>query len=113
MKKFKKRIKRALAGLLKDELLDYIGYERNRFDFMNEKVIVERIEFDTLVYNQVIDLNSLSRHHEFEEVLHQAKRKMFEAIEPCIHIETKKILSPEFSYAKEITMILRVQKPKL
>lgn len=109
----KKRIKRALASFLKDELLEFIGYEKTiPINSISETYVVEHIEFETIQLQEVVDLNAIQYPMEFEDIMERIKESFFEKVVEAIHVDTKELTHGHFSNAKSIRMTLRVQKPK-
>ena len=105
MKKIKKKIKRALAAFLREELLEFIGY-----DFSHQPHYVHQLgEFNTMQFRIEIPLNL--NPIEQENHIDMAKRKLFESIEPCIQISSLPLTTPQYRYRRYIEMTLRVQKP--
>ncbi len=108
-----KRIKRALAGFLKDELLEFIEYDRNLYPIhADTPFMIQDIEFDTIISEKVIDM-SYFEEGTYEINLDRCKKELLREAEKCIHVETYNLTSPEFSHARSIRLILRIQKPKL
>ena len=113
--KFKNRIKRALAGFLRDELLEFIGYDRNLYpSHSGPPFMIQTIEFDTIISEKVININRghMGFDDNYEKDLEHCKRELLHQAEKCIHVETYELTSPEFSHARSIRLILRIQKPK-
>lgn len=112
MKKLKKRIKRALANMLRDELLELIGY--NPYPSFPQ-VVDTRGDYGVVKLEVDFDLhNPPSFHtepHDYERMLESARKKLFKSLEPCIKVETRDLVSPEFYNRRRIRMSLCIKNP--
>lgn len=102
-----------MASFLKDELLEFIGYDlRSHATMLNQPYIHNTIEFDTLTWEQQIDLSRINHPGEYERMLDEIKREFSEEVMKSIHVEAKDLTSREFRFNRIIRFTLRVQKPK-
>jgi hypothetical protein len=112
MKNIKKRFKRALANFLRDELLEIIGYDPYpklpHIVHTHRDFGVIKSEFDFDIHTAP---SFMSEPRQYEEMLDLAKKKMFKAIEPCIEVEAKNLVSPEFYNRRKIRLSLMVKNP--
>lgn len=105
-----KRIKRALAGFLRDELLEYIGYKHNwasRHEVMVAQVPFEVLRMErTIPVNFMYDMPTVS----FEQLLDQAKKEFAREVMENIKVDTRELTSDRFFNQRSITLSLMVQK---
>ena len=114
MTKFKKRIKRSLASFLKEELLEFIGYDdRKRIYSPESNIRVNQVEFETLCCEARLEVHSgrfMDERVQYEENLKKIKQDFMDQIMDHIHVESIELTNPQFSYQRVVRMILRVQK---
>lgn len=116
-----KRVKRALAGFLKDELLDYVSVNAQlKTPFLAEPVVVlDNTEFETIVMEQLIDINPGSTPSGMNDPLYldrrieQAKHQFAQEVVEHIHVEAQDLTKQGMWGKKHIRLVLRVQKKKL
>ena len=120
MKKLKIRIKRALAAFLKDELLDYIGYNHKIPQMsLGDRFHIDSHEFETVVMEEIIDIDS-GRNPNFlhgdpmqmEEHIEKCKQKFAAEVVKNIYVDAQNLTSREHFMQRSVRFILRVQKPK-
>jgi len=120
MKKLKLRIKRTLAAFLKDELLDYIGYNHKIPQMsLGDRFHVDDLEFETVVMEEIIDID-YGRNPNFlhgdpmqmEEHIEKCKRRFADKVVNSIHVDAQNLASREHFRQRSVRFILRVQKPK-
>jgi len=120
MKKLKQKIKRALAGFLRDELLEYIGYNHKiPFMSLNDRFMVNELPFETMIMEVEVPLfenigtdlafESCMR---FESAIENAKKKFANQIMDHIHVETNNLTSHEQYMRRSVRFVLRVQGKK-
>lgn len=114
MTKLKKRIKRSLASFLKDELLEFIGYDdRKRIYSPEPSFRVNQVDFETLCCEARLEINSgrfMDERVRYEENLKRIKEDFMDQIMDHIHVESFELTNPQFSYQRVVRMTLRVQK---
>lgn len=120
MKKIKKRIKRALAGFLRDELLDYIGYNHKIPQMsLGDRFQVESYDFETIVMEQIIEIDN-NRNSNFlagdpmqmEDNIEKCKREFANEVVKHIYVDAQNLTSREHFMQRSVRFVLRVQKIK-
>lgn len=118
MKKLKQKIKRALAGFLKDELLDYIGYNHKiPLMSLNDRFVIDQIPFETLVMELEIPIeadfrNRLNPNDSLEHLIISAKEKFARQVMEHIHVEAQNLTSNDYYMRRSVKFMLRVQKKR-
>lgn len=115
MKKLKQRIKRALAGFLKDELLDYIGYKEDRPQMITKENVFFRMEAELMRMDFSIDIHDVKHFDQqraYEEAIDSAKKKMFDEVYKNIIVDSRNMTSPEYAWRREISLALYIGKIK-
>jgi hypothetical protein len=119
MKNLKQKIKRALAGFLRDELLEYIGYNHKiPFMSLNDRFIVNELPFETMVMEVQVPLfdersyNPIESQQMFEKQIEDAKRKFASQMMDHIHVDARDLTSREHYMRRSIKLVLRVQGKK-
>lgn len=113
--KLKTRIKRALAGLLREELLEYIGYNHNiPYMSLNDRFQVETLPFETFVMESEINLSNQSRigydqAHYIEKQINDCKEKFARKVMEHIHVDTQNLTDHEHYMRRSVKLTLRVQ----
>jgi len=108
MKKLKKRIKRALAAFLKDELLEIVkySYPHPSFPVSNEVHLhpeTFRIEYKITVTDE----------SEFEYALQQAKDKIAQhIIQDHLVVDTRELMDPQYAYCRSVEISVNLMKPR-
>jgi hypothetical protein len=115
----KKRIKRCLAAFLKDELLEFVGYERNHGPMsINNNYKVEHVPFETIVMEQMISLNEPgpnnydSNRLTLERQIQRCKEVFSNKVMEHIHVDAQTLINHEDFYARSVKLTLRVQHKK-
>jgi len=113
-----KRIKRALAAFLRDELLEYIGYNHNiPYMTLDKRFEIEEIPFDTVVMETILPLEIEKMAFEqnptlFEKYIEDCKKDFARKVMDHIHVDARN-LTTDFDYMqRSVRFILRVQKKK-
>lgn len=116
MKKLKQKIKRALAGFLRDELLEYIGYNHKiPFMSLNDRFMVNELPFETMVMELQVPLydersyTSMESQSIFERQIEDAKRKFASQMMDHIHVDARDLTSRDNYMVRSIKLVLRVQ----
>lgn len=113
-KKIKIKIKRGLAGFLKEELLEFIGYDHTfRFQSLNDRFCIDKVEFETVFLEQRIGLfdgRGMDDQVEFERHIEKIKESFCREIMDHIHVDVDNLTNPEFAFQRSITLKLRIQK---
>lgn len=117
MKNLKQKFKRALAGFLKEELLDYIGYNHKiPFMSLNDRFMVNELPFETMVMEFDVSLFenigtdlAFESSMRFEKAIEDAKKKFSNQIMDHIHVETRELTNHQFFGRRSIKLVLRVQ----
>lgn len=113
--KLKKRIKKALAGFLMEELLEWIGYHHNRPLSSNVPFQIENVPFETVRMEKVIDLTGLNNDyasHLLREQIDHAKKVFAEKVMDNIVVDTRNLINPEYRNVTSVTLSLTVQKKR-
>ena len=112
MKKIKTRIKRALAAFLREELLEYIGYN-HRIPFMStrERFNVENLPFETVVMECEIPIspNNEDDRFELERSIQSAKEAFTRRVIEHIHVDAQNLTSSKHFMRRSVRLVLRVQ----
>lgn len=108
MKKLKKKIKQFLALWLKDELLDYLNYKDHGAMCFSpqERLVISYREIEKI--QSVLTLGD--RNCDLEYEIYHAKKRMSEEIMEKIEVETKELLSCDFSGCRRIYLTLYIAK---
>lgn len=116
--KIKKRIKRVLAACLRDELLEYIGYN-HKIPFMSleQRFCVENVQFETKVMETIIPIEiekAIYDHNPtlLEEKIQKCKEDFSRQIVDHIHVDAQDLLDPNFFRQRSVKFTLRVQSKK-
>lgn len=111
MKKLKLRFKRALAAFLRDELLEYIGYnERSGYNI--EPIRVNHVDFEVVQLEGVINCFDLeSRRVHLEAEIEHIKHKFTKEVMRHIEVDAQDLVYPHiYPGAKKITLRLMIKK---
>ncbi|NJB83638.1 hypothetical protein [Wenyingzhuangia aestuarii] len=118
MKKIKKRIKRALAAFLREELMEYIGYN-HRIPYMslNDRFKVDNLKFETVVMEQDISIDIDNRELQrdplrLERQIEDCKRQFADEVLKHIHVDTQNLTNRERYMRRSVRFVLRVQAIK-
>lgn len=108
------RIKKALAGFLRDELLEYIGYNHNLpFMPLETRYQVENIPFETVVMERVISLDTIERDpYVYEQEVENMRKQFANNLLDHIHVDTHNLVTREDFGQRSIRCVLRVQAKK-
>jgi hypothetical protein len=104
MKKLVKRFKRALFAFFKEELLKEFGPTET------VQFLEFRSEFKTVILNVEIDKELKPRTGEYEIMLKNAKRKLFNELHPFITIDSIPLLHPEYMDRRKLCLQLMVAR---
>lgn len=116
--KLKTRIKRALAGFLREELLEYIGYNHNiPYMGIGDRFNVENLPFETMVMEVEIPIEMDNRMGyedptRLEKHIEDCKRMFSDRIMEHIHVEAQDLTSREHFMRRSVRFVLRVQGKK-
>lgn len=111
MKKLKIRIKRALAAFLRDELLEYIGYQEKR-GYRIEPVVINQVDMECVTLEHVIDLRYTKFDLDF--MIEKAKKQFADKIIEHTEVNAQNLVHHHFSPDyKKITLRLIFQKKRL
>ncbi|GGB82808.1 hypothetical protein GCM10007424_23550 [Flavobacterium suaedae] len=105
-----KKIKRMLAFMLKDELIELVEHKHVKPYI---QVVEVAKEFNTLKLEFAVNADITTNQFEYENALNQAKQKMFNEVEKCIQVSCAPLISHEFSHRRFVRLTLRVQKPSV
>lgn len=107
----KKRLKRALANFLKDELLEIASYNT----LPPYPSIIQNVgEFGVVQAVYDIDLPMNNRYQpevDYEKNLEEAKQKMWHSIQSCIEVEATQLLHPEYYNRRRVRLSIMVKNP--
>jgi|GEM_PF-4427270 len=114
LKTIRQRIKRALAALLREELLEYIGYNHNiPFMSLNDRFMVDHLPFETVVMEVEIPIHSYGSHTpdhiRLEHQIEQCKKEFAERVLEHIHVDAQNLTTPEHYMMRSVRFVLRVQ----
>ena len=117
MKKLKQKIKRALAGFLREELLEYIGYNHKiPFMSLNDRFMVNELPFETMVMEIQVPLFenigtdlAFESSMRFEKAIEDAKKKFSNQIMDHIHVDARDLTTREHYMVRSVKFVLRVQ----
>lgn len=116
MKNLKQKIKRALAGFLRDELLEYIGYNHKiPFMSLNDRFMINELPFETMVMECEVPIyekqyrNSWEDEQIFEQQIEEAKKKFCSQMMSHIHVDARNLTSREHYMRRSIKLVLRIQ----
>ena len=116
--KLKTRIKRALAGFLRDELLEYIGYN-HKIPYMGlgDRFYVQNIPFETIVMEVEIPIEMGGRMGyedpaRLEKHIEDCKKRFAEQVMEHIHVEAQDLTTREHFKKRSVRFVLRVQRKK-
>lgn len=111
--KLKKRIKKALASFLQDELLEHMGYNHKiHAQSLNDRFIIEQVPFETIVMEQEVDINpgsGFEHQMRLEQAIDKSKRYFAEEVIKHIHVECQDLLRPEYMMRRSIKLTLKIQ----
>lgn len=113
--KLKKRIKKALAGFLMEELLEWIGYRHNQPLTSTIPFHIENVTVETVRMEKVIDLAGLNNDYAsrlLREQIDHAKKVFAEKVMDHIVVDTRNLINPQYGNAMSVTLSLTVQKKK-
>lgn len=105
-----KKIKRMLAFMLKNELMEIIEISIPKHSF---QFIERTIDFNTMKLEFQIPANLYENPIEYERALEKAKKDMFKEVEKCMEIDTFPLISSNHYGKRLVRIILRVQSPKI
>ena len=113
-----KRIKRALAAFLKDELLEFIGYRHDIPTFLSGSAIIKNYECDVVKMERVIDINTdfATNFHQreiqdsFELKIEETKKEFARELLKYMHVETKQLVNPSHWDRRSIRLEIVVAK---
>lgn len=103
----KKRIKRALAAFLKDELLEFIGYGDKWM--RAPSVIYNQTQFEIVTMERRIALNNHEVQYDIIKQVEIIKAEFAQELIKHIHIDTRELVDAEYPRATAIRLLLRVQ----
>lgn len=117
MKKLKQKFKRALAAFLREELLEYIGYNHKiPFMSLNDRFMVQELPFETMVMEIQVPLFenigtdlAFESSMRFEKAIEDAKRKFASQMMDHIHVDARDLTSRENYMIRSIKLVLRIQ----
>ncbi len=108
--KYSKKFRRALAALLRDELLEYIGYNHSLpLSRYNEPYIIQNAPLDILRLERVIDFSDPVK---YEYDLEKTKREFAEIVNRNITIESESLTSNEDFRRRKVKMMLLIGNPR-
>lgn len=118
-----KRIKRALAAFLREELLEYVGYNHNiPLMPLKDRFMVKNVEFDTLAMERIIPVDQNhypfddflpgQMHSSFEEEVQKCKQDFAQEVLKHIHVDAQELADDNFFKNRSVKFILRVQAVK-
>lgn len=116
--KLKTRIKRALAGFLREELLEYIGYNHKiPYMSLNDRFNVENLPFETMVMEVEIPIEMDGRMGyedptRLEKHIEDCKRRFAEQVMEHIHVDAQNLTTREHFMRRSVRFVLRVQGKK-
>lgn len=115
---FKKRFKRALASFLREELLEYIGYN-HKISFMSlkDRFEVDNQSFETVIMEDLIEFQNSLRSDDIdrfalEQDILQAKQDFANRVMEHIHVDAQNLVSDRHFHQRSVRLILRVQTKK-
>lgn len=116
MKNLKQKLKRALAGFLREELLEYIGYNHKiPFMSLNDRFMINELPFETMVMEIQVPLHDensytcMESKSIFERQIEYAKRKFASQMMDHIHVDAHDLTSRENYMVRSIKLVLRIQ----
>lgn len=124
MKKLKLKFKRALAGFLRDELLEVIGYNhRIPLQSLKDRFVINEVPFETMCMEMVINLypDIDVRHRldsrfeavsDFERQVREAKEQFCFQMMDHIHVDAQDLVSPEYRGQRSVRLMLQIQSKK-
>ena len=111
-----KRIKRALAAFLRDELLEYIGYNHNiPYMTLDQRFVMKEVAFDVAIMEKIITISDHTIHeipNFFEDQIEECKKEFARNIMDHIHVDTTNLINEENYMNRSVKLILRVQEKK-
>lgn len=116
--KFKKRIKQALAGFLREELLEYIGYNHNiPYMSLDNRFNIQNVPFDTVVMETQIPIDMYDRSGcenpaRLEEHIENCKREFCNKVMEHVHVDAQNLTNRESYMMRSVKFTLRVQSKK-
>lgn len=116
--KLKTRIKQALAGFLREELLEYIGYNHKiPYMSLNDRFNVENLNFETIVMEAEIPIEMDGRMGNedsirFEKYIEDCKRSFADKVIKHIHVDAQNLTTREHFMRRSVRFVLRVQGKK-
>lgn len=114
----KKRFKRALAAFLREELMEYIGYNHEiPFTSIPDRFPINNIEWDTLVMEQVIPIEVDRMRMDgdtrsFEMMIEKAKKQFASEVMKEIHVDAQNLTTDDNWMRRSVVFRLRVQRFK-
>ena len=110
----KKRIKRALAAFLKDELEEYRPIP---FTSLNDRVRIEQYDFETLVMEEIIPIKPTYETiggdpYTLERHISLCKEKFAKEVMKYIQVDAQNLTDSRSIMDRRVRFILRVQKVK-
>lgn len=116
--KLKTRIKRALAGFLREELLDYIGYNHKiPYMTLNDRFNVQNIDFETMVMEVEIPIDLYDRMGYEDSIrlvkhIENCKKRFADQVIEHIHVEAQNLTTRKYFMRRSVRFVLRVQMKK-
>ena len=110
--KLKTRIKRALAAFLREELLEYIGYNHNiPYMPIGERFYVEHLPFETVVMERILPIDQELQRMPYglEELIHKCKEDFARQVVEHIHVDAQQLLNDRDFGRRSVRFVLRVQ----
>lgn len=119
MKNLKQKFKRALAAFLRDEILEYIGYNHKiPLTSLNDRFTIDNIPFDTMVMEVEVPIyeggiyDSRENEMMLERQIEEAKKKFTSQMMDHIHVDAQNLTSREHYMRRSIKLVLRIQGKK-
>lgn len=108
MKKLKQKLKRVLAAFLREELLEYIGYN-HKIPFMSLKnrFEINNLPFETLIME--VELPIGDNPYELENAIRKAKEDFANTVMNHIHVDARNLTNDKFYMKRFVTLKLNVQ----
>lgn len=109
--KFSKRLKRALAAFLRDELLEFIGYNE-RTGLSSEKIDYKIIEqpLELITVQETMELNVGGV--EYEKRLQRMRDEISRAVLAYAKVDSTPLVNFEDMYKRKISLSVLVASPK-
>jgi len=110
----KKRIKRALAAFLREELLEYIGYN-HEIPYMNlqDRYVINQVPFETVVMESKLSIDDYGHNQlRIEEQISRMKQEFADKVLENIHVDANDLTNHKHYRQRYVTFRLMVQKKK-